>query len=214
MSRLFAIASMLLALSGAAATEQVEPAASLRLALDAVTKRGSSQDFRALMVAFPESFVELKLLVSGGDKPLRERGPRWDFNEPYIKAMCEAYRYVDHEQYLRKLLRIGREAGSWGGPEPRDGQNMDEYDVRIAAGDAYRRLFFGTACEPFDPQAFSERLTIFYSLVSSHTDSDVRSIFESLSWDGADRVSVNWMLDGLCAAYPSKCTLTRSLASR
>lgn len=155
---------------------------------------------------FPGSFRDLgELLHSGKYRSLLLRtGEQWDFGNAYKVPMCMAYRYLDHRQYMRKLLRIGVEAGNWGG----SGKDPQRY---LYPGEDYKRLVWGDACEVLTETSAKERMSVIYALTPEFSDSEIEAIFNSLSWEDLDRVPIEWFLAGVCAHHADRCALTNRL---
>lgn len=157
--------------------------------------------------AFPSSFTALSnVMVAQTHRDILLRpGESWEFGQPYVVLMCRTYEHVDHSQYMRKLLRIGIEAGDWGGRE------KDRIRF-LYPGDIYQRLVFRTACEQRTEEAAREQMSTIYALLPEFTDEEFVAIYHSLSWAESDqKYPLDWFLEEICARYPQRCALTQKL---
>jgi hypothetical protein len=182
-----------------------ERAANLREALEALeaTRQPSAQLYERYFEAFPDRFTELRdWLVRGGVREILARGRDWNYGEDYLREMCRTYEHVGHKRYMRKLLRMGVEAGNWGGPADEEGELL-----RHVPGSMYRSLVLGEACGPMTQASMAARTAVIYQLLPEYADAEVEAIYNSLAWEGVERFALEWFLDGVCNSDQKRCAL-------
>jgi hypothetical protein len=180
----------------------------LRQALEAIeaAKQPTAAQYRHLFDLFPERFAEDRFNESFAQILAGDRR-EWNSGQDYRLRMCQAYQFVDHKIYMRKLLNIGVEANNWGG------RDHDEQLMHVP-GDMYKRLVFGEECQQLTQESLGARLAVILDALGDYADRQIEAVYDSLAWDGMDRFGVECLLDGLCAHSSQRCQLTRALRNK
>lgn len=160
---------------------------------------------------FPSSVNELQALFVREDyRAILLQGMPADAIDRYYVHACRAYDFVGAQRYVEKFLRIGIDAGNWGGVPNRDNTDL------TTIGHLYQYLLFRYPCATAETPGFDDALV---AVAARLNDAQLERAYVSLGWDGAEGSGLEWsgaeyLLNGVCRQKPGRCVTTRALTGK